>query len=117
MQSGANLQMCLGDVDAAALYATLKAGTFNTDTVCAGIDCTTASSSEKSDQEVILGEIERTVGTDECNRRLRVYLQKQYNLIAIDTMQTTYYEKKPSFRRSKRKTRDGQTESAKPMNE
>ena len=93
MQTGASLQMCMSDEDAAIFFATLKAGNFDTNKICDSIDCTTAKSTEKTDQAVILEEIQRTVGVDECNRRLRAYLQKQYNLVAINTTQTAYYQK------------------------
>ena len=93
MQTGAKLQMCMADVDASSFFSALKAGHFDTQVVCGGIDCNTASSSEPSDRSVILAEIERTVGADVCNRRLRGFLQEQFNLTAINATQISYYTK------------------------
>jgi hypothetical protein len=86
--AGASVQMCFSKKDEKAFHEALKTRSFDVDKVCNWVDAMQATATEKEDKDMILEEISKNVGLAKYNTKLRRFLAEQFNLVAIQALQS-----------------------------
>jgi hypothetical protein len=80
---GASVQMCFTPEDERGFFAALERGLFDAKAVCSTVDAMQATATEQADKEMILHRISEDIGLAEYNEKCRLYLEEQYNLVAL----------------------------------
>jgi hypothetical protein len=86
--AGASVQMCFSKKDEKEFHEALKTRSFDVNAVCNWVDAKQATATEEDDKDMILEEISNNVGLAKYNTKLRRFLAEQFNLVAIQALQS-----------------------------
>ena len=81
----ARVQMVFAPGDENGFFDALRTGQFDAVAVCSKLDAMRASATVEADKTMITGRIQKEVGMQSYNDRLRQFLEQQYRLVAMKT--------------------------------